>query len=211
LNRAGVPLMEIVSEPDMNSSLEAVLFVKKLHLLLKHIGTCEGNLEMVCTMTKRYNLYKSHVELNLQKNCNFKGSLRCDANVSVRKQDKSLASSRCEIKNLNSIKSLNQAIGFYFAFLFFCSIIVIHCLGTWSREFITNNILDYEAIRQISLLESGSKVQKETRFFDASKKITIPGRTKEEERDYRKVIFILFLFFSLKSFTNLKIIVLFLF
>jgi aspartyl-tRNA(Asn)/glutamyl-tRNA(Gln) amidotransferase subunit B len=128
LNRAGVPLMEIVSEPDMNSSLEAAIYLKKLHRLLKHIGTCEGNLEM--------------------------GSLRCDTNVSVRKRDKTVASSRCEIKNLNSVKALIQAI-------------------------------DYEAMRQITTLESGGAVHKETRFFDASKKITISGRSKEEERDYR--------------------------
>lgn len=86
LNRVGSALMEIVSEPDMASPVEAGNFVKKLQLLLKHIDTCDGNME--------------------------EGSLRCDANVSVQPIDSPLRGTRCEIKNLNTIKGVMRAIEF---------------------------------------------------------------------------------------------------
>ncbi|WP_025264141.1 Asp-tRNA(Asn)/Glu-tRNA(Gln) amidotransferase subunit GatB [Wolbachia endosymbiont of Onchocerca volvulus] len=84
LNRAGVPLMEIVSEPDLRSSIEAAEFMKKLRQILRYIGSCDGDME--------------------------KGSLRCDANVSVRPKGSSTFGTRCEVKNLNSIRYIIQAI-----------------------------------------------------------------------------------------------------
>ncbi|MCV3769163.1 MAG: Asp-tRNA(Asn)/Glu-tRNA(Gln) amidotransferase subunit GatB [Wolbachia pipientis] len=86
LNRAGVALMEIVSEPDLRSSIEAAEFMKKLRQILRYIGSCDGNME--------------------------KGSLRCDANVSVRKKGSNTFGTRCEIKNLNSIRYIIQAIDY---------------------------------------------------------------------------------------------------
>ncbi len=86
LNRAGVALMEIVSEPDLRSSAEAAEFMKKLRQILRYIGSCDGDME--------------------------KGSLRCDANVSVRPKGSSTFGTRCEIKNLNSIRYIVQAIDY---------------------------------------------------------------------------------------------------
>ena len=83
LNRAGVALMEIVSEPDLRSAEEAGLYLKKLRAIVRYLGTCDGDME--------------------------KGSFRCDANVSVRKYGAELGT-RCEIKNLNSIKNVAKAI-----------------------------------------------------------------------------------------------------
>ena len=83
LNRSGVALMEIVSKPDIRSPEEAALFIKKLRSILKYLDTCDGNMEQ--------------------------GSLRCDVNVSVRKPGEKLGT-RCEIKNLNSIRFVTQAI-----------------------------------------------------------------------------------------------------
>ena len=85
LNRAGTPLLEIVSEPDMRSSAEAVAYARKLHALVVWIGICDGNMQ--------------------------EGSFRCDANVSVRRPGGPLGT-RCEIKNLNSFRFLQQAIDF---------------------------------------------------------------------------------------------------
>ena len=85
LNRAGTPLLEIVTEPDMRSSEEAVAYAKELHKLVTWIGICDGNMQ--------------------------EGSFRCDANVSVRKPGAALGTRR-EIKNLNSFKSMQQAIDF---------------------------------------------------------------------------------------------------
>ena len=85
LNRAGTPLLEIVSEPDMRSSAEAVAYARKLHALVMWIGICDGNMQ--------------------------EGSFRCDANVSVRRAGEALGT-RCEIKNLNSFRFLQQAIDF---------------------------------------------------------------------------------------------------
>jgi aspartyl-tRNA(Asn)/glutamyl-tRNA(Gln) amidotransferase subunit B len=86
LNRAGVPLLEIVSEPDMRSAAEAVAYAKTLHALVRWIGICDGNMQ--------------------------EGSFRCDANVSVRRQGEAKLGTRCEIKNLNSFRFMQQAIEF---------------------------------------------------------------------------------------------------
>lgn len=128
LNRAGSGLMEIVTFPDISSPLEASQFVKKVQFLLQHIGTCDGNME--------------------------EGSLRVDANVSVRRKGTEAKGTRCEIKNLNSIQSLIRGI-------------------------------DYEAHRQVELLENGQHVAQETRFFDPVKRETLTGRKKEDDLDYR--------------------------
>ena len=86
LNRAGTPLLEIVSEPDMRSSDEAVAYAKALHALVRWIGICDGNMQ--------------------------EGSFRCDANVSVRRAGEPKLGTRCEIKNLNCFRFLQQAIDF---------------------------------------------------------------------------------------------------
>jgi aspartyl-tRNA(Asn)/glutamyl-tRNA(Gln) amidotransferase subunit B len=127
LNRSGVALMEIVSEPDVRSAEEAVAFMRKLRSILRYLGTCDGNME--------------------------EGNLRCDANVSVRRPGDPLGT-RCEIKNLNSMRFVGRAI-------------------------------EYEARRQIELIEAGGTVEQETRLFDAEKGETRSMRTKEEAHDYR--------------------------
>jgi aspartyl-tRNA(Asn)/glutamyl-tRNA(Gln) amidotransferase subunit B len=127
LNRSGVALMEIVSEPDIRSAEEAVLYMRKLRSILRYLGTCDGNME--------------------------EGSLRCDANVSVRRPGAVLGT-RTEIKNLNSMRFVGRAI-------------------------------EYEARRQVELLEAGGAVVQETRLFDAAKGETRSMRTKEEAHDYR--------------------------
>ena len=127
LNRSGVALMEIVSEPDARSAEEAVLAMRKLRSIVRYLGTCDGNME--------------------------EGSLRCDANVSVRRPGDPLGT-RCEIKNLNSMRFVGRAI-------------------------------DFEARRQIEVLEAGGTIEQETRLFDAIKGETRPMRTKEEAHDYR--------------------------
>jgi aspartyl-tRNA(Asn)/glutamyl-tRNA(Gln) amidotransferase subunit B len=128
LNRAGVALMEIVSEPDIRSSLEAAEFVKKLRSILRYLGTCDGDME--------------------------KGSMRCDANVSVRRVGETKYGTRAEVKNVNSVKNLIRAI-------------------------------DFEAERQVFLLESGGQIKQETRLFDANMNETRSMRSKEEAYDYR--------------------------
>jgi aspartyl-tRNA(Asn)/glutamyl-tRNA(Gln) amidotransferase subunit B len=127
LNRAGVPLLEIVSEPDMRSAEEAVTYAKALHALVRWIGICDGNMQ--------------------------EGSFRCDANVSVRRPGAPLGT-RCEIKNLNSFRFLEHAI-------------------------------EFEAKRQIEILEDGGKIVQETRLYDADRDETRSMRTKEEAHDYR--------------------------
>jgi len=127
LNRSGVALMEIVSEPDLSSPYEAAEYVKKLRSLLRCIGSCDGNMEQ--------------------------GSLRCDANISVRKKGEALGT-RCEIKNVNSVKNIVKAI-------------------------------EYEAIRQVGILENGGKIDQETRLFDATTGETRTMRSKEDANDYR--------------------------
>src|SRR6266571_3182692 len=127
LNRAGVPLLEIVSEPDMRSAEEAVAYAKALHALVRWIDICDGNMQ--------------------------EGSFRCDANVSVRRLGAPLGT-RCEIKNLNSFRFLERAI-------------------------------EFEAKRQIEILEDGGKIVQETRLYDPEKDETRSMRTKEEAHDYR--------------------------
>ncbi len=126
-NRAGVALMEIVSHPDLSDWEQAGDYVTKLRNILRFANTCDGNMQ--------------------------EGSLRCDANVSVRKPNSSLGT-RCEIKNLNSIKNLMKAI-------------------------------EFEAHRQVKLIESGETVSQETRLFDANSGKTRTMRSKEEAHDYR--------------------------
>jgi aspartyl-tRNA(Asn)/glutamyl-tRNA(Gln) amidotransferase subunit B len=127
LNRAGVALMEIVSEPDIRSPEEAGAYVRKIRQILRYLGTCDGNME--------------------------EGSMRADCNVSVRRPGGDLGT-RCEIKNVNSIRFVMQAI-------------------------------DYEARRQIELIEDGGTVKQETRLFDSGKGVTRPMRSKEQAHDYR--------------------------
>src|ERR1700694_5531011 len=127
LNRSGVALMEIVSKPDLRSADEAKAFVTKLRTVLRYLGTCDGNME--------------------------EGSLRCDVNVSIRRPGEPLGT-RCEIKNVNSIRYVMQAI-------------------------------EYEARRQIDVVEEGGRVEQQTRLFDAGRGITRPMRSKEEAHDYR--------------------------
>jgi len=127
LNRSGVALMEIVSKPDIRSSEQARAYVAKLRSILRYLGTCDGDME--------------------------KGSLRADVNVSVRKMGEALGT-RCEIKNMNSIAFIGQAI-------------------------------EYEARRQIGILEDGGVIDQETRLFDPNRGETRSMRTKEEAHDYR--------------------------
>jgi aspartyl-tRNA(Asn)/glutamyl-tRNA(Gln) amidotransferase subunit B len=138
LNRAGTALMEIVSMPDMRSSEEAAAYVKKLRTILVYLGTCDGDME--------------------------KGNLRADVNVSVCRPgdyekfretgDFSHLGTRCEIKNVNSYRYIQQAI-------------------------------EYEARRQIEILEDGGSIDQETRLFDPGKGETRSMRSKEEAHDYR--------------------------
>ncbi|CAG7588823.1 MAG: Asp-tRNA(Asn)/Glu-tRNA(Gln) amidotransferase subunit GatB [Candidatus Midichloria sp.] len=128
LNRSGIALMEIVTEPDMRSSEEAAEFLKKLRSILRYLGSCDGDME--------------------------KGSLRCDANVSVKPLGSDKYGTRVEIKNVNSVKFVIKAI-------------------------------NYEAMRQVELLESGGEVLQETRLFDSNEEVTKPMRTKEDAVDYR--------------------------
>jgi aspartyl-tRNA(Asn)/glutamyl-tRNA(Gln) amidotransferase subunit B len=127
LNRSGVALMEIVSKPDLRCSDDAKAFLTKVRSILRWLGTCDGDME--------------------------KGNLRADVNVSVRRPGQPLGT-RCEIKNLNSIRFIGQAI-------------------------------EYEARRQIGVLEDGGSIEQETRLFDPGKGETRSMRSKEEAHDYR--------------------------
>jgi aspartyl-tRNA(Asn)/glutamyl-tRNA(Gln) amidotransferase subunit B len=127
LNRCGVALMEIVSKPDIRDAEQAKAYVTKLRSILRYLGTCDGDME--------------------------KGSLRADVNVSVRKPGAPLGT-RCEIKNMNSITFIGQAI-------------------------------EYEARRQIEILEDGGEIDQETRLYDPNKGETRSMRSKEEAHDYR--------------------------
>ncbi|HUO98134.1 MAG TPA: Asp-tRNA(Asn)/Glu-tRNA(Gln) amidotransferase subunit GatB, partial [Rhizomicrobium sp.] len=114
LNRAGVALMEIVSEPDIRSPEEAGAYLRKLRSILRYLGTCDGNME--------------------------EGSMRADVNVSVRKHGEPYRT-RCEVKNVNSVRFVMQAI-------------------------------EYEARRQIDIIEEGGEIRQETRLFDSGKGVT---------------------------------------
>lgn len=127
LNRSGVALMEIVSKPDLRSADEAKAYLGKLRTILRYLGTCDGNMD--------------------------EGSMRADVNVSVRAPGGDFGT-RCEIKNVNSIRFVGQAI-------------------------------DYEARRQIAILEDGGSIDQETRLFDPGKGETRSMRSKEEAHDYR--------------------------
>jgi aspartyl-tRNA(Asn)/glutamyl-tRNA(Gln) amidotransferase subunit B len=127
LNRSGVALMEIVSKPDLRSSEEAKAFLAKLRAIMRYLGTCDGDME--------------------------KGNLRADVNVSVRRPGDPLGT-RCEIKNVNSIRFVGQAI-------------------------------EYEARRQIEVIEDGGTIEQETRLYDAGRNETRSMRNKEEAHDYR--------------------------
>jgi len=127
LNRSGVALMEIVSEPDIRSPDEAGMYIAKIRSILMYLNTCDGNMQ--------------------------EGSLRADVNISVRKPNEDYGT-RCEIKNLNSIKFIKQAI-------------------------------NYEAKRQIEILESGGSIEQNTMLFNTSTGKTRPMRNKEEAHDYR--------------------------
>jgi aspartyl-tRNA(Asn)/glutamyl-tRNA(Gln) amidotransferase subunit B len=137
-NRTGVALMEIVSRPDIRGPEEAAAYVVKLRQILRYLGTCDGNMQ--------------------------NGNLRADVNVSVCRpgqyekyqatQDFAHLGTRCEIKNMNSMRFMTQAI-------------------------------DYEARRQIAILEDGGAVIQETRLYDPDKGETRSMRSKEEAHDYR--------------------------
>lgn len=127
LNRSGSALMEIVSEPDLRGPEESAAYLSKLRMILRYLGTCDGNME--------------------------EGSMRADVNVSVRKYGAELGT-RCEIKNVNSVKAVQQAI-------------------------------EYEARRQIEIIEGGGIIKQETRLWDPVKMETRSMRSKEEAHDYR--------------------------
>jgi len=128
LNRSGVALMEIVSKPDLRSLDEVNAYIKKLRSIMRYLETCDGNMQ--------------------------EGSLRADVNVSVKKKGTKNLGTRCEIKNVNSIKFMQMAI-------------------------------DYEANRQVDLIEEGKKIDQETRLFDTKKNETRSMRSKEDAHDYR--------------------------
>ena len=127
LNRSGTALMEIVSYPDMRSAEDAAAYVKKLRSILRYLGTCDGDME--------------------------KGNLRADVNVSVRRPGEALGT-RCEIKNVNSYRYIQQAI-------------------------------EFEARRQVAIIEDGGFIRQETRLFDPARGETRPMRSKEDAHDYR--------------------------
>ena len=128
LNRSGVALMEIVSKPDLRSPDEVSAYIKKLRSIMRYLGTCDGNMQ--------------------------EGSLRADVNVSVRAKGSKEFGTRCEIKNVNSIKFMQMAI-------------------------------EYEANRQVDLIEEGKSIDQETRLFDTKKNETRSMRSKEDAHDYR--------------------------
>ena len=128
LNRSGIALMEIVSKPDLRSLDEVNAYIKKIRSIMRYLETCDGNIQ--------------------------EGSLRADVNVSVKKKGTKNLGTRCEIKNVNSIKFMQMAI-------------------------------DYEANRQVDLIEEGKTIDQETRLFDTKKNETRSMRSKEDAHDYR--------------------------
>jgi len=120
--------MEIVSKPDMRTPDEVSAYIKKLRSIMRYLGTCDGNMQ--------------------------EGSLRADVNISVRIKGSDKLGTRCEIKNVNSIKFMQMAI-------------------------------DYEANRQVDLIEDGKTIDQETRLFDTKKNETRSMRSKEDAHDYR--------------------------
>ncbi len=128
LNRAGVPLIEIVSEPDLRSPEEAYAYLTEVRKLLRYLEICDGNME--------------------------EGSMRCDANISVNLIGTDKFGERCEVKNMNSMRNVMRAI-------------------------------EFEAKRQIDLIENGGTVEQETRSFNAVDASTFTLRSKENAHDYR--------------------------
>lgn len=128
LNRAGTPLLEIVSDPDMRSAKEAVSYLKYIHTIIRYLEISDGNMA--------------------------EGSMRCDANVSIRPKGQEEYGTRTELKNINSFRFVEKAI-------------------------------NVEIERQIELVESGGRVEQQTRLYDANKNETRPMRSKEEANDYR--------------------------
>jgi len=128
VNRSGVPLMEIVSEPELSSPAEARNYLVKLHSILRYLGVSSGNME--------------------------EGSFRCDANISIRPVGSKEFLPKVEVKNMNSFKAVYQA-------------------------------LEYEAKRQMKVLEEGGQLVQETRGWLDEQGITVPQRTKEYADDYR--------------------------
>jgi aspartyl-tRNA(Asn)/glutamyl-tRNA(Gln) amidotransferase subunit B len=128
INRAGVPLMEIVGEPDLRSADEAREYLIQLHSILQFIGTSVANME--------------------------EGNFRCDANVSIRPMGDEELGTKVEVKNMNSFRSVHRAI-------------------------------EFEVERQTALLESGGRIEQETRGWVDDEEITVSQRTKEYASDYR--------------------------
>ncbi|HXL98308.1 MAG TPA: Asp-tRNA(Asn)/Glu-tRNA(Gln) amidotransferase subunit GatB [Rhizomicrobium sp.] len=138
LNRSGIALMEIVTKPHMRSSEEAAAFLRKLRAIVRYLGTCDGNMD--------------------------EGSMRADVNVSVCRaggyerfretDDFKHLGTRCEIKNVNSMRYVAQAV-------------------------------EYEARRQVEIIEGGGSIRQETRLFDSKLNETRSMRSKEEAHDYR--------------------------
>lgn len=128
LNRAGVALIEIVSEPDIRSAEEAGAYLTEIRKMLRYLDICDGNME--------------------------EGSMRCDANISVRLKGSTSFGNRCEVKNLNSIRNVQRAI-------------------------------EYEAKRQIEVIEAGGHIDQNTLNFDAVSGTTSVLRSKEMANDYR--------------------------
>ena len=128
INRAGVPLMEIVGEPDLRSPEEARAYLVELHSILQYIGASEANME--------------------------EGNFRCDANISVRPRGQTELGAKVEVKNMNSFRSVFRA-------------------------------LEYEAERQIEVIESGGRIVQETRGWVEANGVTVSQRVKEGASDYR--------------------------
>jgi len=127
-NRCGMPLLEIVTEPDLGSPQEAYEYLTRLKSVLEYLKVSDCDME--------------------------KGSLRCDANISIRPQGQAELGTKVEVKNMNSFKNVRLA-------------------------------LEYEAERQVSMVEDGNRLMQETRLWDAEKSITNSMRSKEEAKDYR--------------------------
>jgi aspartyl-tRNA(Asn)/glutamyl-tRNA(Gln) amidotransferase subunit B len=128
LNRAGIPLVEVVTAPELTSAEQAAELMRSLHRLVRWLDISEADME--------------------------KGQLRCDANVSVRRLGEDRLGTRTELKNINSFRFVQKAI-------------------------------EHEIVRQIRILESGGRVLRETRLWDAGAGISQPMRSKEEANDYR--------------------------
>ncbi|MCO4291338.1 Asp-tRNA(Asn)/Glu-tRNA(Gln) amidotransferase subunit GatB [Solitalea sp. MAHUQ-68] len=130
LNRAGVPLLEIVSEPDMRSSEQAVLYLTEMRKLLRYLDICDGNME--------------------------EGSMRCDANISVRLKGSNVYGTRCEVKNMNSIKNVQRAIEYEFK----RQIDVLEAGGT-----ISQNTLNFDASTGVTSVLRTKEMANDYRYF----------------------------------------------